>query len=328
LKNIAVTGATGHLGNLIVRELVARGYAVKVLARGNNLKALEGLPIKIIKGDLADEHALRKLMEGCEALIHSAALISISGSQNGLVHKINVEGTRLVMEIAKAARIKRVIHISSIHTFSQSPIHEPLDETRELVDDHGFAYDRSKRDSQQIALSYASEEMEVLVMCPTSIMAPNDFKPSKLGHAILQMYSGKLPFVFKGGFDFCDGRDIAFAVVNGLNMGRSGQAYLLGGTWTDLKDLFIMITEASGRKRNPFVINPILAYVGIPFIMLAGWITHKEPLYTNEAIVAVTDGNRLIKIDKARSELNYTPRPLKDTVMDTCSWFRKNGYLG
>src|SRR6187200_2799622 len=117
---VSITGATGHLGNLIVRELLARGYAVKALARGNDLKAIEGLPIEIIKGDLADEVALRKLMEGCDGLIHSAALISISGSQQGLVHKINVDGTRLVMEIAKASGIKRVIHISSIHAFNQS----------------------------------------------------------------------------------------------------------------------------------------------------------------------------------------------------------------
>ena len=130
MKKIAVTGATGHLGNIIVRELISRGYAVKALARGNDLKAVEGLQIEIIKGDLADQTALKKLMEGCDGLIHSAALISIAGSQNGLVHKINVEGTRLVMEIAKTSEIKRVIHISSIHAFNQSPIHERLDETR------------------------------------------------------------------------------------------------------------------------------------------------------------------------------------------------------
>jgi nucleoside-diphosphate-sugar epimerase len=328
LKNIAVTGATGHLGNLIVRELLARGYVVKALARGNDLRAVEGLPIEIIKGDLADQSALQKLMEGCDGLIHSAALISIAGSKGGLVHKVNVEGTKLVMEIAKASGIKRVIHISSIHAFNQSPTQERLDETRALVDDRCFAYDRSKRDSQQIALSYASDQMEVLAMCPTSIMGPFDFKPSKLGNAIIQMCSGKLPFVFKGGFDFCDGRDVANAVVNGLQMGRSGHAYILGGSWADLKDLYSMVTEAGGKKRNPFVINPYLAYTGIPFILLASRITGKEPLYTHEAIVAVTEGNRFIIIDKSRTELKYNPRPLKDTVMDTCTWFSKNGYLG
>ena len=325
---VAITGATGHIGGLIVRELQARNYAIKALVRSTDQKSLEGLPIEYIKGDLNDQDALKQLMASCDYLIHAAAVISIDGDMKGLVHKTNVDGTRAVMEAAKAAGIKRVIHLSSVHAYHQKPIHEILDEQRELVPDPTFAYDRSKREGQQIALSYASAEMEVLAVNPTSVLGPFDFKQSKLGQAIINMHSGKLPFVFAGGFDFCDARDIAHAVVNALHQGRSGEAYLLGGSYHSLTEFATTLAEVSGKKSKPIALHPFIARLGLPFIKGLAIVTKQEPLYTNEAIVAVTDGNRHISHAKASAELNFSPRPLADSLRDTVEWFRKNGYLG
>jgi dihydroflavonol-4-reductase len=325
---VAVTGATGHIGGMIVRELLDRHHDVKVLVRGMETKSLDGLTIEKIKGDLTDDDALRQLMASCDALIHSAAVISIDGGMDGLVYKTNVEGTRKVMEAAKASGIKRVIHISSIHAYEQKPLHATMDETRSLAGADTFAYDRSKREGQEIALSYASAGMEVLVVNPTSVIGPYDFRPSKLGHAIMRMHSGKLPFVFDGGFDFCDVRDVALASVNGLTMGRNGEAYLLGGKWYSLSDLASVLAEVSGKKIKPMVLPTLFGWIGLPFIKALSRVTRSEPLYTNEALVAVTDGNRCISHEKASRELNYTPRPLAETLRDTIEWFGKNGYLG
>lgn len=266
-------------------------------------------------------------MSSCDALIHSAAIISIDGGMDGLVYKTNVEGTRKVMEAAKASGIRRVIHISSVHAYEQKPLHEVMDETRALAGLDTFVYDRSKREGQEIALSYASAGMEVLVVNPTSVIGPFDFRPSKLGHAIMRMHSGKLPFVFDGGFDFCDVRDIALAAVNGLTMGRSGEAYLLGGKWHSLAELASVLSEVSGKKIKPMVLPTIFGWIGLPFIRVLSGLTRSEPLYTNEALVAVTDGNRRISCEKAGKELNYSTRPLSETLRDTLAWFGKNGYL-
>ncbi len=331
---VAITGATGHLGGLIVRELHERQHTIKALVRSPDdgrgrslLLPLTNISIEFVNGDLSDESALTHLMRGCDALIHCAAIISIDGDMKGQVHNTNVEGTRRVMEAAKAAGIKRVVHISSIHAYQQKPIHEMLDESREKASHEAFAYDRSKKEGQEIALSY-SKEMDVLVMNPTSVIAPFDFKPSKLGQAIINMHSGKLPFVFKGGFDFCDGRDIANAVVNGLTMGRSGEAYILSGGWCTLKEFANTLGTVSDKKINPMSLHPVFGWIGLPFIKLMSLITKQEPLYTNEAIVAVTDGNRCISNAKAKAELNYTTRPLAETLGDTYRWFSENGYLG
>ena len=339
---VAITGATGHLGGLIVRELQARHHTIKALVRSpDDCRGRSGaesevelfalpptnISIEFVKGDLSDESALTQLMRGCDALIHCAAIISIDGDMKGLVHNTNVDGTRRVMEAAKAVGINRVIHISSIHAYQQLPVDEVLDEHRAKATYKSFAYDRSKKEGQEIALSYA-HEMDVLVMNPTSVIGPFDFKPSKLGQAIINMLSGKLPFVFKGGFDFCDGRDIANAVVNSLTLGRSGEAYILSGGWCSLKELANTLSILSGKKINPMSLHPLFGWVGLPFIKGMSMIIKQEPLYTNEAIVAVTYGNRCISNAKAKAELNYTTRPLKDTLEDTYRWFSENGYLG
>jgi dihydroflavonol-4-reductase len=284
--------------------------------------------VEYVKGDLNDQDAVKQLMDSCDYLIHAAAVISIDGDMKGLVHQTNVEGTRAVMEAAKDAGIKRVIHLSSVHAYHQKPVREILDENRELVPDPTFAYDKSKREGQQIALSYASAEMEVLAVNPTSVLGPFDFKPSKLGQAIINMHSGRLPFVFAGGFDFCDARDIAHAIVNALQLGRSGEAYLLGGKWYTLTEFASTLADVSGKKNKPLALHPMLAWMGLPFIKVMAMATGREPLYTNEAIVAVTDGNRHISHAKAKAELNYAPRPLADSLRDTIEWFDKNGYLG
>jgi len=313
---------------LVARELQHRHHAIKALVRNNDLKSLDGIDIEFVKGDLNDPVSLQKLMDSCDAVIHAAAIISIAGGMNGMVHATNVEGTRRVMEAANAAAVKRVIYIGSIQAHQQKPLHDVLDETRALALNDSFAYDRSKRDGQQIALSYASSSLDVLVMNPTSILSPFDYRPSKLGRAIINMAKGKLPFVFHGGSDFCDGRDIAHAVVNGLQMGQSGEVYLLSGKWHSLKDFFTLLAEVAGRENKPLSLHPLFGWIGLPFIYLQAWLTKKEPLYTKEAIVAIQDCNRFIRHEKATNALNYRARPLKDTLQDTYAWFYKNGYLG
>lgn len=324
---IAVTGATGHLGGIIIRELNQQGYAIRALVRGTPPDQYDGILIDWVQGDLHDIEALEKLTEDCFGLIHSAGLISIHGDQGGQVRRTNVEGTRHVMEAAQHSGVKRVIHVSSIQAYKQLPVDKLLDEQREKTSDRAFHYDRSKRDGEAIALSFADDKMDVLVVNPTSIIAPYDFKPSKMGEAILRMCSGQLPFVLNGGIDCCDGRDVAHAIVNGLKVGRSGESYLLGGQWISLSALAQYVSHTTGIKINPKPLPTILARIGLPFVLLMGWLKKEEPLYTTEAIDTVAKSNRHISSAKAILELNYSPRPFEQTIHDVCRWFTENGYL-
>jgi dihydroflavonol-4-reductase len=324
---VAVTGATGHLGAAVLQELFNRDHSVNALIRYDDTRSCKGLPVQIVKGDLDDENALDELMRDCDALIHCAAFISVNGDPKGLVHHTNVEGTKNVMKAAKRSGIKRVIHISSIHAYNQRPSHEMLDEKRELVNEKAFAYDLSKKQGQQIALSMNGNGMAVLVMNPTSIIGPYDYKPSKMGKVIIDLYSGRLPFVFDGGFDFCDCRDVAHAIVNGITLGTPGENYLLPGKWHSLLQLTKLFSKACGKKIKVIALPSFIGTAGLPFVRAIAYLKKKEPLYTNEALEALFAGNRFISSEKAMRELNYSIRPFEETLRDTFNWFQNNGYL-
>lgn len=323
---VAITGATGHLGSALLPDLLRRNYSVKALVREREC-FFAGTPVVIIQGDILHADTLQALMKDCDALIHCAAIISINGDPSGIVHQTNVEGTKLVMETAKQCGVKRVVHISSIHAFNQRPDNETLDEQRQKVNEKAFAYDRSKKAGQEIALAMNQQGMEVLVMNPTSIVGPYDNKPSKMGKVIIDLYSGRLPFVFDGGFDFCDCRDVASAIVNALTLGRPGESYLLAGKWHSFKQLVELVSKASGKKIKALSLPVVIGKIGLPVIKGMASIRKKEPLYTEEALEAISAGNRKISSAKAIRELHYSIRPFEETIADTFKWFRQNGYL-
>jgi len=323
---IAITGATSHLGSAILPELFKRNYEVKALVRETQY-FFQDMPVEIIHGDLLHAETLHSLMKDCDMLIHCAAVISINGDSSGIVRQTNVEGTKLVMETAKQCGIGRAVHISSIHAFNQRPTDEILDEQRERVNEKAFAYDRSKKAGQEIALSMNQQGMEVLVINPTSIVGPYDHKPSKMGKVIIDLYSGRLPFVFDGGFDFCDCRDVANAIVNALTMGRPGENYLLSGKWYSFGQLVKLISKASGKKIKAVSLPIIFGKIGLPVIKVMASLGKTEPLYTNEALEAIFAGNRKISSAKAIEELGYSIRPFEETIADTFKWFQQNGYL-
>ena len=299
---VALTGAAGHLGAALLQELTKRNIPVKALIRDNDLRSCKDLPVEIVKGDLLHPGILGSLMKDCDTVIHCAALISVNGDPKGLVHLTNVEGTQLVIDNALQAGIKRCVHISSIHAFQQQPSFEVLDEQREPVTENGFAYDRSKQEGKQIALAANDRGIEVLVLHPTSIIGPYDFKPSLMGKVIIDLYKGRLPFIFNGGFDFCDCRDVANAIVNAITMGRPGESYLLGGKWHSLKQLAQMLSTASAKKIKPVALSAYAAKAGLPIVKMLAAIQKREPLYTVEALDALFTGNRFINCAKARAE--------------------------
>lgn len=324
---VALTGASGHLGAALLQDLNSHGFSVKALLRNNDTRACKGLPVEIVKGDLHDKEALKRLMPGCDAVIHCAALISVNGDADGMLQQTNVSGTRQVIDCALKEGIRRFIHISSIHAFKQQPDIEILDETAAPANETSYAYGRSKYAGQQIALDANNKGMEVLVINPTSIIGPFDHKPSLMGKAIIDLYKGRLPFIFAGGFNYCDSRDVAAGITNALTMGRPGEVYLMAGQWHSLKELTQVLSAVSSKKISPVALSLTAGKLGLPFIKLLSLITRKEPLYTKEVLDALFKDNRVISSDKAKTYLNYHSRPFEETIRDTFHWFKNNGYL-
>ncbi|MBS1763517.1 MAG: NAD-dependent epimerase/dehydratase family protein [Bacteroidetes bacterium] len=323
---VAVTGATGHIGAVVCRQLIEMGYEVAALVR-NDISAIEDLSLKKVKGDILNRDSLSELMAGCDAVIHTAATISLSYKFNQKVFDINVTGTKNVLDIAINSGIKKMVHVSSIHAFSQSPHNTTLDESRNFVNDSALYYDRSKRDGHLSALAAAHNGIHVVTVCPTSVLGPFDFKPSKLGKAIIDIYKGYVPAVITGGFDFVDVRDIANGMVSALSKGQSGQTYILGGKYYTLKQFSEIVLSIKGTQKHLPVIPISVARMVLPLIRLYANITGKPPLYDKPYLDILMDGNKFISSAKAQRELGYTARDLSESLADTIQWFKTKGKI-
>ena len=323
---IAVTGANGHVGSNLCKALLKQGYQIRALAH-KNTKAINDLPIELIQGDILDKDSIRSLMKDVDYCFHLAAYISIKGDPNGMVWKINAEGTKNIVDVAREQQIKRLIHFSSIHAFQQHPTDEPLDEHRPLVGSNGFAYDISKAEGERAVHQAAANGLDAVVLCPTAIIGPDDPEPGLIGKALLELYHKQIPALVPGGYNWVDVRDVVHGAVNAMTMGRTGEKYLLSGTWHSLFDLSRIIAKVTGVKTTQTVMPLWVAKFGLPFITLYSHIAGVEPLYTNESLQIISEGNRLINNEKARRELNFTSRDLEDTVRDAFTWFREQGYI-
>lgn len=324
---IAVTGASGRIGNVLVRRLLEEGHELRVLVRRES-KALAGLLVQEVQGNVLDETALTELTKGCEVLYHLAAIISIQGGKGGEVRKVNVEGTRKVLEISSKQGVRRVVYFSSVHAFSEFPLDAPFDETRPLAFHSRMVYDQTKAEAMELALRFAAENrLEVLALCPTAVIGPFDFEPSLTGQMLLDFYRGKIPVLVPGGFDWVDVRDVADAAVAALQKGRTGEAYLLSGEYIPVAGLAGLVHKITGKPVPEFTAPDWLLRLGLPFVNAYSKLTARPPLYTGEALDTLLYGSELISSEKARRELGYSARPLEDTIAEAYDWFWQNGYL-
>jgi len=323
---IAVTGANGHVGVNLCKSLIEQGHQVKALTHKHE-QGLSSIPVEIINGDVLDPKSLRPLFDETEVVFHLAAKISIEGDRTGMVKKINTEGPRNILALAREFKIKRLIHFSSIHAFQQHPLGHLLDETRPLVEHEGFAYDRSKAAGERAVMEAVKNGLDAVVLSPTAIIGPADPEPSLIGNAVIDIYNHKIPSLVPGGYDWVDVRDITTAAINAIDMGKTGEKYLLSGHWHSLEEFSALIQLHSGRKTVHTVLPIWIARVGLPFITLYSKISRVKPLYTSESLTIITEGNRDISNAKARKTLNFTPRPLSATIEDFLFWLKSNSYI-
>ncbi len=322
---VAVTGGTGHVGGNLVRALLARGDTVRVMVRGEP-SGLEGLEVEAVPGDVTRPDTLRAAFDGMEAVIHLAALISITGSQGGRVESVNVEGAGAAAEAALDAGVRRYVHFSSVHAFDHEPYDQPLDEGRARPGQTHPAYDRSKAAGEARVHAMVARGLEAMIVNPTGIIGPADPRPSRMGQVFLDLARRRMPALLEGGFDWVDVRDVVAGALGALEHGRPGEGYLLSGHWQSIADLAGIAQDVTGVK-GPALVSPMwLARVGAPFMTAFNALTGIEPLYTSEALHALRS-NRDVRHDKAAAELGYSARPTRETVADLYAWFRETGRL-
>jgi dihydroflavonol-4-reductase len=321
-----VTGAAGHVGANLVRLLLERGHRVRATIY-EDTRGLDGLEeVEQVRVDVLDPESLAEAFRATDVVFHLAAVISIAGDEDRM-QQVNVEGTRNVAEACLACGVKRMVHFSSIHAFSHLPEGQPITETRGQAEPGAMFYDLSKAAGERQVLKAAERGLEAVILNPTAILGPFDYKPSHMGQVLLDLGGRKFPALVDGGFDWVDVRDVVQAAVRAAKVGRSGERYLLSGRWAPFQELAAHVEEVTGVRAPRWVSPMWLARVGAPFASTFNRLRGKRPLYTSSSLRALRC-HKWVVSDKAREGLGYRPRPLRETIRDTFAWFEEAGMLG
>lgn len=322
----AVTGASGHIGSTLVRSMIEQGRRVRVLVR-NDTRGLDGLDLEQFKGDMSDPDSLTALLDGVDVVHHLAGYISVDGSGHPDLTTTNIDGVANLMQAALACKVHRVVHYSSIHALVEEPLDEPLNEERNLVEDPGqLPYSLSKAGGERQVAQAVENGLDVVVVNPSGVIGPFDFKLSHMGEVINDLATGRMPALIHAGYNFVDVRDVVEGALNAEIKGRTGQRYLLCGHFVTFKELAAAVARHSGTPAPRMVVPMWLARMGAPFSVAWAGLTGQRPKYTS-ASLRVLRGNGHVDLSKAARELDYAPRPLDETIRDTIAWQREAGFL-
>ncbi|MGC1391448.1 MAG: NAD-dependent epimerase/dehydratase family protein [Bacteroidales bacterium] len=322
---VAVTGASGHIGNCLVRQLKEQGAEIKVLVQ-NFSNYLNEMDVEVIQGNLLEPESLLDLCEGVDVVFHLAAQIAIDNRSSAQVYETNVNGTKNIIKAANQAGCKKFIHFSSIHAFQIGAPDQMLDESRTLVESSKTTYEFTKAEGEREVMKAVKEGLNAVIINPTAVIGPFDYKGSLLGQALRKIYQNKLPFMVTGGYNWVDVRDVVSASIQAIESGRNGERYILSGVYCSLRELSEMISTLSGCK-IPFIVPVTLARLACPFFKTYSLITKRDPLYTYQSLDILVNSPSYISNDKARRELGFKPRPLEQTLSDTFTWYKENNFI-
>ncbi|MBL8786636.1 MAG: SDR family oxidoreductase [Deltaproteobacteria bacterium] len=328
---VFVTGGSGFIGSHVVQRLIEAGSEVVVLLLPGDrapaldaVQALAGPRLSRVTGDLTQVDALARAMEGASLVIHLAAIYAIWLPRPRLMWEVNVEGTRHIVQAARRAGVRRVVHTSSIAAVGLRPGHEVADEDDGFSDWGGDDYVVSKYVSELEALAARHADLDVVVVNPAFPFGPNDSAPTPTGKMVLDTLRGRMPFVTTGGFCAVDVRDVAEGHLLAALRGQSGRRYILGAHNVSFGEFSAAVAEAAGRKPPRLVVPPeALIAAGRFAEAVATRLTRRPPMMTERSVRYLAGNWRYFSCERARRELGYSPRPLADAIRASVAWFRE-----
>lgn len=315
-----VTGATGHLGNALVRELLAQGHAVRAVVQpGDDGAPLAGLGVERVEADIRDGAALRRAFESADRVFHLAGIVSITQAQRAKMHAVNVGGTRAVLEACRAAGVRRLVHMGSVHALTE-PSGGVLDETAGFdAKKASGAYGKTKAEAcTEVQRAARAGEVDAVLVLPTGVVGPLDARLSEIGQLLLDLEQGRVPFLLPGGHDWVDVRDVAKGTVLAAERGRTGEAYLLGAERLTLEEIAQVVAEETGSTPPKLLPVWLARALALPAPLYEA-MTRKRALLTPYAVHALTVPFT-VSHEKATRELSFAPGPVRQALRDAVSW--------
>jgi dihydroflavonol-4-reductase len=324
-----ITGASGFVGSAVLRHLLESGHEVRALVRPGsdrrNLAELAG--VTVMEGDLTDAASLRRAVQDCDYLFHVAADYRLWIPEPDVIYRINVQGTRDLIEAAVEAGVKRIVYTSSVATLGLNPNRTPADEqTPVSLDDMVGHYKRSKYLAErEVDRLVRERDAPVIIVNPSTPVGPRDIKPTPTGRIFADMLRGRMPAYVETGLNIVHVEDVATGHLLAFERGDIGERYILGGENMTLRELLEAIAVA-GNVKPP--------RIGIPHgaILPVAWAAEQWARLSGTTPLVSLDEIRMARkfmyfsSAKAEYRLGYRPRPARQAIEDAVNWFR--GRLG
>lgn len=334
MGKIFVTGANGFVGSRLVRALVDRGEVVRALVRpGSSIGSLQDLPqdrIEYCPGDITVEHEVYRGLAGCDRMFHVAAVYKMYSPDPRQVLEPAILGTETALEAARKRGTKKVVVTSSVAAIGVNPRPEPMDETWDFNVENTETYIVAKWRSEQKALSFVARGLPVVVVNPTGIFGPGDWKPTPSGSTILQYLRWNLPFGFptsEGGINVVDVDDVVAGHLGAMDKGKVGERYILGGENLTFAQMFQILSELTGKPGPGWK-----ASAGVASAM--GWVLEQgarlwggEPPLTYKMARDFVGKYVWVSSEKASKQFGYAPRSAREALLRSVTYYRVHGYV-
>jgi len=321
-----VTGATGHIGNVLVKLLFEEGHEVTSFVLPNDdIRQIEPYT-EIVYGNILQFDQLKDNIKDYDIVFHLAGMVEIGTGKKKKIMRVNVQGTKNVLQACQENNIKRLVYTSSVHAIEELPKGEVMKEpdvfAPNLVKGN---YAKSKAIATDLIVNQEKDSLETIVVCPSGIIGPYDYQLSNTGQLFIDYILGRLTVYFRGSYNFVDVRDVARGLYFAATKGKNKEAYILSGENITIKELLDYIADFSGKKRIKMRIAYWFILTFSLFAEFYYFIRRQKPLFTHYS-VRVLHSNHLFDNFKAKKELGFSPRPVKDTIYDTYM-FAKEYYL-
>ena len=335
IKSALVTGATGSLGNNLVRLLVSREVRVKALVRSREKaeQQLASLPVEIVVGEMTNVSGFAKELNGMDMIFHTAAYFRDNykdGKHWKQLFAANVLGTAHLFSEANKTRVRRIVHTSSVAALSAAP-GKTIDETMRRNPEEADDYYRSKilADRKVDAFLETHTDMWACMVLPGWMVGPGDVGPTSSGQVILDFLHRKLPGIPPATFSVVDARDVAEAMWLAAQKGRRGERYLAAGRHMSMGDLFQKLEQVSGIPAPRWNVPLSVLYAMAAANEIWAGIT-KRPAFVSLATVQLMGQERertRFNHEKSERELGIQFRPVEETLSDTIHWYQQNKWL-
>lgn len=279
----------------------------------------------MVTGDLREPQSLAHAVSGCSTVFHVAADYRLwSRNPHELFHS-NVDGTRNLLEAARAARVDRFVYTSTVGCIGIPPSGIGDETTPVGLEEMSGAYKRSKFQAEQVALEYARSGLPVVIVNPTAPVGDHDIKPTPTGKIILDFLKGDMPAYVDTGLNLVDAQDTAKGHLQAAERGRTGERYILGCQNLTLKEILDRLAALSGKRAPATQIPYPVAYA-------AGVVSTAWAYVSGSVPRAPLDGVRMarkkmfVSHAKASRELGFEPGPVDQALAKAIAWFRQNGY--